>query len=126
MERIQELGPGFDTYVGGIGIEWPAEPWGREPGFLDGWPIRFYNDDGYVHTILHMDLHANADDVLHASLTMYAGEDGLPLFTLEGANFKRKAVFSFLITSMRHGKPDARNLTGEQQRAIDPRLRLPS
>lgn len=115
-----------DHFAGDIGVEWPAEPWGRSLAFLSGWAIRFYNADGYVHTILEMALHATADDIMWADLTMYADAGGRPLLTLHGAEPKRTAVFPFLVTGMRQGRPDARNLTGEQQRAIDPRLRLTS
>lgn len=113
-----------DSFAGDIGIEWPAEPWGREGGFLAGWPIRFYNGDGYVHTVTEMALHANVDDLMWAELTMYAGADGKPLLAAHDiTDPDRTGKFAFLITGMRHGDPGARNLTGEQQRAIDPRLR---
>lgn len=112
-------------YAGDIGIEWP-DGWLGAEGFLPGWHIRFYNADGYVHTILEMVLHATADHVMWASLTMFADGDGKPLLSLPLATPDAPlatGTFPFLVTGMRTGRPGQRNPAGEQQRKLDPRLR---
>jgi hypothetical protein len=75
-----ELEPGERpfSFDGEIGIEWPA---GKGKAF-PGWRLAPYNADGPVNTILEFTLHARADDIVWAEATMFADENGRPVYNV--------------------------------------------
>ena len=101
-------------WAGEIGIEWPA----ARPGApaMSGWGVTPYDADGPVTTVQSITLHAAADSLVWAELTMFADEDGKPVLhgdweraggtpvpvpwlTEDGET--RSGTFPFLITSMK-------------------------
>lgn len=58
--------------------------WTQGPAPMPGWRFMPRTEDGQaITTVTHLTLHASAQDVVWAELTMFADEDGKPLF--EGA-----------------------------------------
>lgn len=94
-------------WAGTIGIEWPAATPGGHA--MSGWGVTLYDADGPVTTVQSITLHAAADSLVWAELTMFATEDGKPVLHT-GKGYEPAAVhggeiamgtFPFLITSMK-------------------------
>lgn len=107
-ERLTDEPAGREPFDGEIGIEWPP---GRPNS---GWALigalaAPFNADGPITTITEFTLHAKATDLIWATVTMFADEDGQPVYR---TSLDRKlhlgedgkpvtGTFRFLVTEMR-------------------------
>ena len=107
---IGRTGPGV-TYHGVIILEWPA-PQHREhgAGVLAAWKlkVRDASSGSPILSVMRADIHAPANDVVTADLTMLADEDGAPVFDgkpriREGSEGPEVicGTFPFLVAEMR-------------------------
>jgi hypothetical protein len=103
--------PGEPDIEGSVTIEWPAK---APSGVIPGWGVSIYDavTGKQVTTASHADIviHADAQDVVTADLTLFCDEAGNPVF---GAGFPAGVVhvrpdegiatgtFTFLVTEMR-------------------------
>lgn len=98
-----ETGPGV-TYQGCIAIEWPQPGHRARP--LNGWDIAVFDalNGKQILTVTRIELHASANDVVSADVTMFANGRGEPVYT--GPPLTRNGeviygTFPFLVAEMR-------------------------
>lgn len=121
IETTGQAGPGVD-YQGHIGIEWPAR---RDPSLvLPGWGCAVWDalSGKPITTVTRIELHASAVDVIAADVTMFADEDGQPVYTGKPHLRDGEAIwgtFPFLVAWMRvaSAEPD--------RAALDPKFTEP-
>jgi hypothetical protein len=103
---------GQPEFLGAVIIEWPAAP-RRGVGAIAGCTVAVYaaftgSECGPkpITTVTRIEIHAPADELVTADLTMFAGEDGKPLF--DGMPVLRDGevitgTFPFIVAEMRAG-----------------------
>lgn len=98
-----ETRPGI-IYRGVIALEWPAPR--PRCGPMPGWGVSVFDalNGKQITTVTRLELHASASDAVTADLTMFADEDGQPVYT--GRPHMRDGemlhgTFPFLVAEMR-------------------------
>lgn len=97
---------------GHVIIEWPeTDPRPGGPRPLIGWKCSLFNADTgkRFYTCRKIEVHADVEHLVTADLTMFADEDGKPVFDGEpvlaqdgdGGQVFLEGTFSFLVTGMR-------------------------
>jgi hypothetical protein len=100
----------MSEFRGTVIIEWPA-PARPGTGVLPGWKVAIYDasapdaaESKLITTVMRVAVHASAQTIIEADVTMFADEDGNPV--LDGAPVVKDgdivtATFPFLVAEMR-------------------------
>jgi len=99
------------SFDGFLGIEWPAAPPGCDRPLI-AWKVTPFNADGPITTITEFTIHATATDLVWAEATMFADEEGRPVYSVPpGGKLHTDdegvvtGTFRFLVTEMRIAAP---------------------
>lgn len=103
IETTDQVGPAV-AYQGHIGIEWPAPAPGGTSLVLPGWGCTVWDAlSGLpITTVTRIELHADALNVISADVTMYADENGQPVYShRKDEPWPREGTWPFLVAEMR-------------------------
>lgn len=99
------------TYQSYLIIEWPA-PRKPDPSPMPAWQLTLTDavSGQQISTALRITVHADAEDIVTADVTMFADEDGKPVY--DGKPHIRdgevvEGTFPFLVAEMRVGRDAA-------------------
>jgi hypothetical protein len=115
IETTGTTGPGV-AYLGVIAVEWPPPRPGYECAPMPGWKIAVFDalNGRQITTVTRLVIHASANDVVTADVTMFADLDGQPVY--DGKPYYRGqadlagevvyGTFPFLVAEMRVRQPE--------------------
>lgn len=111
IEAVGQRGPAV-TYQGYIGIEWPAPDAGKTTLQLHipGWKFSVWDalNGRPITTVSRLVLYVDANDLVAADVTMFADEDGQPVYGGK-PHFRDGEViegtFAFVVAEMRVRPP---------------------
>jgi hypothetical protein len=109
------------AYQGCLIIEWPAPRKPAPYNLIPGWQVALTDavTGAQITTAMRIEIHADASDTVTADVTMFAGEDGQPVYQLEKVQHPetgrwhekipamgedgrpREGTFRFLVAEMR-------------------------
>jgi len=123
IETTGTTGPGV-TYQGVIAVEWPQPRPGYECAPMPGWRLAVFDalNGRQITTVTGLVIHADANNVVAADVTMFAGEDGQPVYTGKPRERDGETIwgtFPFLVAEMRVRRP------APDRAALEPRFTEP-